>query len=135
MKSQAVKKWIDARKKEEAKAIERLDEAAATIEAMELPGVKVSVVQRIFEIPRVFISRDLTDEETINEVAVPILRRLAKAGYKIKDTYSDYAQIGRREWKLEGFVIFAVFVLEDGKACRRVKVGQEMMDKYEIVCD
>lgn len=141
MKSKALSEWVEEIEAKVAEAVDRLDETASKIEAANLSSCDISIVERVAEKPRLFIRRDLTNDEKLNEVATDLLRRMAKLGFHLdakpgEKPYSDYAPAGRREWKLTGDVLLACFVSwEEDAVCRYVKTGQALEDQYEIVCE
>lgn len=139
----------EAMKEYRASILKRLDDAeaaidknAAILESLELPGCVIRVIERIATAPFVAVRKDVTSMDEAGE----ILRQLAKAGFHVTRTadpvtgketvYEDYAELGRREWKLSGNVHLLLFVPAEGAGarCFRKKVGTEIVDKYEIVC-
>ncbi len=141
MKSKALTKFHDEETAKINSAVERLDEAAALIEETLGDDADVSTCNRVAQPIKLFVKRDLTSEEKMADVARDLLRRLAAVGFRItakegECPYSDYPEIGRREWALTGDVLLALFVPYDGGgACRFVKTGTKEEDVYELVCD
>lgn len=139
MNSTTVIKYVEDIHKELAEVVRDLDKSAAIIEALELDGCKVSIVRRLTDKPFIMVRKDVKEMQPI---AGDILRRLALAGFHLdckpgQQPYSDYPEIGRREWSLTGRVKLALFVAREGDAgakCFMKKVGTETIDKYEIVC-
>jgi len=68
--------------------------------------------------------------------AVPVLRAIRKAGYKMLSNGQNHFEMRRRYWTFAGKIIVdATLPASDDATCRRVQVGTKEEPVYEWHCD
>ena len=90
-----------------------------------------------------YVQIKLCNADHIREAA-PVLRDLARAGYRIKDKACDEPGENARVWRLRivgkpssAYVLICFhccLIWDDRASCRFVEVGSQTLPKYKLVC-
>jgi len=126
------------KKRKQVLSYEEAIHHAREVAAMFSPALKlvISIGWQEGQVQGVLVKWDLKEDDTMDLIE-PVLKEFIRRGFHPDKAtpYEDWAPAKRRRYNYGDIQVMCFGSFEPGAKCQYVKVGEEVVDKYELKCN